>query len=291
VVAKAFKDVGQTFNDLASRNVMQVDDPFHQRFATAVDEYNDLVPEAARAPFVARFRNEIEDLYTSPGPGAVMSGKKYQKYRSRLERYARNTEDPELRTVFREMRESLDEAMDRNIRPEDAGAWKKVRGQYRDLLVVEDATTMKTPEANVGLITPPALQTGVANVYGQRNLATGQGPLTGLSTAASGIMTELPLTGAAPLRAPRGLWDAQFFSPLDWIGRGVNAARMTSPVQNWLTNRAIARPPQSTLPAEFLPGLFPEFQPYSPVVEALSGDQPQASQIDPRTQSVIDALQ
>jgi hypothetical protein len=237
----------------------------------------------------------MEDLYTAPGPGAVMSGRKYQSYRSRLSRLARNTEDPELRRVFRDMQEALDEAMDRSVRPEDAGVWRDFRGRYRNLLVVEDAISTRSSEANLGLITPAALQMAMYNIYGKRAMTTGRagpGDLTNFSTASQAIMNPLPFTGYAPAN-PGGIWDAGIMSPVKWLTEDLpTAVRMTGPAQRYLTNRMIARHPNATM------------LPPGPGVAAVTGAlaQPQlsapprqlpapASPIDPRTQAVIDALQ
>jgi len=287
VLHEAFQREGRVVRDVASRNNLNFDEQAYNRLAAGVDDYNDLVPEASRAPFINRFRNEIEDLYTAPGAGPVMSGEKYQAYRSRLSRMARGTEDPQLRMVLRDLQETLDEAMDRSVRPEDAGVWQDFRGRYRNLLVLAEAVSTRSREANLGIVTPAALQMGLYNIYGKRNMVTGQGgqgDLPDVSTAASGLMSPLPFTGGAPM-PNKSWWDAGFAAPLQWgFERLPQAVRMSSGVQRYLTNRMIAREPNASM--------LPPGSSIAQVTGALSdqGAGYPSSPIDPRIQSVMDAL-
>ena len=244
VVDGAFDRIGRQFGDLASRNTMRFDQQFTDDLLAAMDDYFSVVPSSQTSPIVQKTVDDvIRVMQRTPG-NPTLPGITYQSTRSRLERLARGTKDPELKVALRALREAFDDAMERSLiasNSPDVGAWRQVRNEYRNILVVEDAITTNSSEAALGLITPPALRSAVRRLQGRRNMARGSGDFEELSRAGTGVMTELPLTGTAPIQV-RSMLDAGIWLPIEMMKRGARWIRMTEPMQRYLTNRLLPAP-------------------------------------------------
>lgn len=248
VIDQAFNDIGQQYAGLAARNTLVPDRNLANDLRSTVRYYTDRVAAPNRIPLIGGYLQEMSQLLQQNG-GRAISGEAYQSLRSRIQADARGMSDPTAKRTLFDMAEALDDAMERSIRqsnPDDLGGFRDARRRYRNMLVIEDATTVAGSDAALGLISPAALRSATKRLQGKRNMARGRGDFEELSRAASGIMTELPLTGTAPLINPRGLFDAGLMTPFDWVARGISAARMTAPVQRYLTNRLL--PPPQTPP-------------------------------------------
>lgn len=206
VVTEALERIGQQFDDLAARNVLKPDEKLIKELRAAYNEYGSMVPPATRAPIVDELANDIVDAVKSHGQ---IDGPVYQSLRSRLERMARQTkQDPQLSGVLRDFRSALDSGMERSIlrtNPGDAGAWSKVRKQYRNMLVLEDAVTRATAGADEGLISPAALRGAAKANEGRRAFAKGQGDFDELARAGKVVMERLPDSGTASRTWARNL--------------------------------------------------------------------------------------
>ena len=206
VMDQAFTRIGQQFDNLAANNRMLSDPQFIGDMKTAITEYGSLVPESARAPIVENLTNDIVSTIRQHGgiPGAS-----YQALRSRLDRMSRGAQaDPQLSTVFRDIRGALDDAMERSIaanNPADLGAWREARNQYRDMLVIEQAATGAGENAAMGLISPSQLRNSTVQKHGRRNYARGQGDFAELARAGEALMKSLPQSGTGPRLAARAV--------------------------------------------------------------------------------------
>lgn len=201
VIDDAFNALGREFDSLASRNQLIPDQQFVGDLRGVISDYGALVPESMRAPAVLNIANDIVDA-VKRGP---IDGQAYQSLRSRLERVARSAKaDPELSQTFRGIKDALDDAMERSIavtNPADAGAWRQVRDQYRNMLVLEKASTGAGENAAMGLISPSQLRNATVN-QGRRSYARGQGDFAELARAGEALMKPMPQSGTAPrLRA------------------------------------------------------------------------------------------
>lgn len=248
VMDRAFDDFNTQYRTLSARNTLAPDREFADDLRAAADDYAGRVNEPNRMPMIGNYMREMGEALRA-GNGAI-SGEAYQSLRSRIQASARSTvgTDPAKQTLF-DLAEALDSAMERSIgrtNPGDLGAFRDVRRRYRNILVVEDAITTGGPDAALGLITPGPLQSATKRVQGRRNLARGNGDFQELARAASGIMTELPLTGAAPF-SPDSLFGA--------VKSGVGLARMAAPVQRYLTNRLLPPPPGNPMTRALLPAV------------------------------------
>src|SRR5690606_405956 len=110
VIDRAFTRIGRQFDDLAARNRMRIDQPLQTEIRTILQEYDAAVPASARSPMVGGLANDILGSGRNPLPG-----RNYQSWRSRLDRAARGTNDPELKRTFFDMRNALDDAMERSM--------------------------------------------------------------------------------------------------------------------------------------------------------------------------------
>lgn len=198
VVDRAFSRIGQQFDDLAARNVLQPDKGMGAHIRQAVNDYDRMVAPPNRAPALAQYEQEIGTALANNRN--TLPGDIYQNLRSRMEADARGTSDPLLANALRDMRGALDDAMERHLQrigSPDAGAWQQARKQYRNLLVVERAITSPGANAQLGLISPAALYNATRNVQGRRNLARGFGDFADLAQAGSALLRPLPSSGTA----------------------------------------------------------------------------------------------
>jgi hypothetical protein len=200
VIDRAFTRIGGEFDRLAANNTATVDNVFAQNLRNAVDDYHNLVAPPNRAPVIENFVTEIRN--TAQRNGGVLPGDVYQSLRSRMERAARGMgNNPEARTAIREMRESVDDAMERSIvatgNTADIAAWREARNQYRNMLVIEKAATGAGEGAAAGLISPAKLREATVNTQGRRNYARGDGDFSDLARAGVQTMSPLPNSGTA----------------------------------------------------------------------------------------------
>lgn len=205
VMDQGFIQLGQKFDDLAARNQIIPDKQLVDDIRSTVGGYRELVPASARAPIVEGLSRDIVEAAQKP---TGITGDIYQALRSRLDTLARGSgSDSHLASAFRGLRDTIDDAMSRSIsknNPADAGAWKEVRNQYRNMLILEKAATGAGENAAAGLISPSQLRNAVVGM-GRRAYARGQGDLSQLARAGERLMKALPNSGTAPRTAARQL--------------------------------------------------------------------------------------
>jgi hypothetical protein len=199
VIDHAFDRIGGNFDRLAANNTLHMDNQFVTDLVDAAREYHGVVAPAMRSPII---EDVVRDIGTTQARNnGQISGEAYQAMTSRLERTARGTTDPQLKMALREVRAALDGAMERSIathNPADAGAWREARNEYRNLLVLEKASTAAGSNAAEGIISPSSLRNATINTQGRRNYARGNGDFADLARAGEAIMKPLPNSGTAP---------------------------------------------------------------------------------------------
>lgn len=198
VVDRAFTRIGGEFDRLAATNVAAVDNQLATSVRGAVDDYFNLVSAPNRTPAVTNYVQEL--ITTAQRNNGQIPGDAYQSLRSRMERTARGLgNNPEARTAIRDVREALDDAMERSIaangNPADIAAWREARQQYRNMIVIEQAATGAGEGAAAGLITPAKLREATVSKQGRRNYARGNGDFSELSRAGVQTMSPLPNSG------------------------------------------------------------------------------------------------
>src|SRR5215472_15212008 len=194
-VHRAGTRVGNQFDALAARNDAALDQQYINQIVQAQNDYNHLFVDPARRPIV---ENTVEHAFNKLIRSRTMTGAEYRSERSRIERLRRATNDPEVNLFLADVRNAMDDLMERNIaanNPADLGAWQAVRNQYRNLLVIEMATT---GQGTGNLITPAKLRQATVSQHGRRNYARGQGPFAELARAGENVIGRLPQSGTAP---------------------------------------------------------------------------------------------
>jgi hypothetical protein len=199
VVDDAFTRIGQEIEYVANRNVAQFDRALAGELGQALRGYNNIVAPPNRVPAVENFITEVSNAAITNGslPGPV-----YQSLRSRMaaQERAMRFNNSEAATAIREMREALDDAMERSLRRagriDDLESWRQARREYRNMLSIEGAAAKA--DASEGLLSPQAMRTALTSTKGgKRDYARGRGDFADLVHAANTTMTPLPNSGTA----------------------------------------------------------------------------------------------
>lgn len=199
VIDQAFNRIGGNFDRLAANNTLHMDNQFVTDLLRTAHDYHALVPPAMRSPIIESIVHDIGT--TQAANNGQIAGEAYQALSSRLARAARGTADPQLKEALSGIKNSLDDAMERSIaihNPGDAGAWREARNEYRNLLVLEKASTAAGSSTAEGIISPSSLRNATVNTQGRRNYARGNGDFADLARAGEAILKPLPNSGTAP---------------------------------------------------------------------------------------------
>lgn len=203
VVDDALNRLGQEFDNLAARNTITPDRQLAVDLRRTLDDYQGITAQSMRAPIV---NNLIKDIARTSRGGGSIPGGLYQEIRSRLGKMVKTAKGAELEALHG-IRSALDDAMERTlsaINSPDMAAWKEVRRQYRNMIVVEDAVTRAGEGAAQGIISPSALR-GAVTRQGKRAYARGKGDLAELARAGEALLKSLPQSGTSPRTAARNL--------------------------------------------------------------------------------------
>jgi len=203
VVARAGTRIGQQFDRLAARNDAPIDRQYFMDLNTAARDYDYLFQDPLRKPMV---ENIIQHAYNQFANNPVMSGEQYKALRSRIERMRRGqAKDPELSMFLADVRNSMDDLMERSIaarNPADAGAWREVRNQYRNLLPIERVAAGGGEAAAEGALSPARMRQAItSSASDRRGYARGRGDYAEPVRAGNAILTPLPQSGTAPRAA------------------------------------------------------------------------------------------
>lgn len=241
-------NIGQAFDDIATRNTMVADRQLAQDLGKTLNSYGRLL-ETQQKPIINNLVDGIVQRVRANG--GRLSGHEYQAIRSDLSRAAQTTSNQTLKGAFKGLRDALDNAMERSINPNDLGAWKVLRRQYGNYKVLERASSGSGEAAGVGLISPSQLR--VAASTGNRGgFATGRSDFTDLAKAGQAVLTPLPNSGTAARSAVRnfgipasaGVGGVVAGIPGAIAGAAVpfvaGRALMSSPVQRYLGNQVAA---------------------------------------------------
>lgn len=252
VIDQGFTQLGQRFDALANASTARMVSADANRIATAIRDYERMTPPTNQMPFMREIAGDLVRHAGNPIPGPV-----YQRYRSAIEEAARTATDPMAATALRNIRNVLDDAVERGLPQNQRGQWRETRNQYRNLLVVSKAAGAAGEGAANGLISPAQLAGATKQLHGLRNYQRGRGDYAQLARAGEAIMKPLPQSGTAPrlmamqlgqtvaggaAGAAAGGGDpttTTIGALLPWIIRGAaGRALMSQPAQRYLTNQA-----------------------------------------------------
>lgn len=261
VVDRAFERIGGEFDRLSANTQAPINPTTWQRLQQASQQYQAQTAPAFRTPIVENLVNQIGEAAVNNR--GIMAGDVYKSVRSDLERARRGATDENLKIALGDIREALDDAMQRGLnaagRPQDVAAWQQARRQYRNMMVIERAATGAGEDAAMGLISPSSLRNATV-AQGRRAYARGQGDFADLARAGEAVLKPLPQSGTAPRLAARGVgalagaalggggsdspWGAapgavvgSFIAP-----RLMGAAMLSRPGRAVIANQALAAP-------------------------------------------------
>jgi hypothetical protein len=194
--------LGTGFDAISARNSITADPQFGQGIGRVLNEYDRVLPSAQRQ-IVGNMADDI--IATATNNGGTIPGPIYQATRSRLGRMAQSARnnDPEFANALRGLRNTLDDAMTRSVRPEDAAEWQTLRREYGNMRTLERAAAGAGENAAEGMISPAKLRQAVTTGR-QGQYVRGNGDLDELARAGQ-ILTPLPDSGTASRLAVRGL--------------------------------------------------------------------------------------
>lgn len=235
VLAANQRRLGQSFEDLSGRNNLVPDNRFIDDVVSAARDYR-RVPDSQQRQMVQGY---IDDIVEHVNNGH-MPGPMYQEMRSRLGNQSKSLQqsDPTLAGTLRDMRNALDDAMERSIATNnsgDMGAWQTARREYAAQKLIEKAASKAGEATAEGQITPANLRNTIPKAGG--GYARGEGQFDELARAGANVMTPLPNSGTAQRMNALHLLNAGLGGiPQALAGRVV----MSAPVQRYLANQLMS---------------------------------------------------
>lgn len=179
--------------------IVDIDVPITPKFGQDVmkvaDDYLGSTPGQTLPPKLRNVATEILDAATDPS-GAPLSGSRLREWRTALGRYT-TSGDEAIRDAAHELRNVIDEATTDALtaagKTAEVAELAQLRTQYRNLLVIADATTRGGRGGASGVLTPERVSTSAKRVFTRQSYAMDRA--TGLAQLARDA--EM-IIGAAP---------------------------------------------------------------------------------------------
>lgn len=192
VLAQADDRIGSVMDRVARENAIKIDDRMLSELA-AIEESARMTLEPAK---LAPIRNQLDNILSKVGDDGRIPGDAYQRMRTIAQRLG---QDPALAGVSKQLRETIDSALERSAGPEAAAALKTARKQYRNLERIKES--MNATET--GDIPIPALAraTSVKRERGAALMGRGDADLARLARSANTMRDAFPQSGTAPRAA------------------------------------------------------------------------------------------
>ena len=192
VLSSADDRIGSVMDRIARENRIKVDDRMLSELA-AVEEAASMTLEPAQ---IAPVRNQLNNILSKLDKNDTISGDAYQRIRTIAADLGRN---PALAGVSKQLRESIDSALERSAGPEAAAAIKQARKQYRNLLrIMESVGTTETGDISIPKL---AAATSTKRERGAALMGRGDADLARLARSAMTMREAFPQSGTAPRTA------------------------------------------------------------------------------------------
>jgi hypothetical protein len=200
-IRQARQRIGNDFDQVGARNQIPPDPQIAVDAGTALNNFAGSILVAPPAHAV-----DVAQAIAQRGAAGI-TGAQYNAFRSRLSRMQRGTKDPQLQTYYHDLRNTLDDAMERSIQasgnPADLDAFATARQQWRNLIVLDNAMATG-PMAGRGLLTPQHLESAAASGPNRTWYSRGLSDFSDLGKAARAGMEAMPESGTAVRGAIRG---------------------------------------------------------------------------------------
>lgn len=162
VMDAAKSKIGETLNGLAGKTGVAWDDALRTDLGEIIHQASQVLPDDQVGPLT----KQLDAIASVAHDGKSISGESYQaltRKGSPLDRL-QNSGDSNIRYYASQIRNALDDALERNIAPEDKAALQGARLQYKNLKTVEAALRTAGPDSRV---TPQAVMSAVKRNFGQ----------------------------------------------------------------------------------------------------------------------------
>lgn len=198
VMREGYERLGASFDDLASKSKIQIDEDFANAFKAPVDNYiNSLSLDAGVPRNVSNLVDEFVGLQAS---GRVISGKEYQNITRKL-RDMKKLKNPEQAALAKELEVVMKDALGNSIVAQGSDdlvkQWTTTNSQYRTLDTIARAV-------KDGVVKPNAILNVAKTKSGYKNVAIGNDELASLAETAKQI-APIPNTYTAPRSIAEGL--------------------------------------------------------------------------------------
>jgi len=192
VLAQADDRIGAVMDRVARENAIKLDDRMLSELA-AIEENARMTLEPDK---LVPIRNQLDNILSKVGDDGRIPGDAYQRMRTIARELGEN---PALAGVSKQLRETIDSALERSAKPEAAPAIKTARKQYRNLERIKES--MGTTET--GDIPIPALAraTSVKRERGAALMGRGDAELARLARSANTMRDVFPQSGTTPRAA------------------------------------------------------------------------------------------
>lgn len=259
VLAETARRIGSVFDDVAKGADVTPDPATVNALAQANQTYLQLAPKSSQAPIIGEIVKRMTGAFRS---GQSIPARTINSWRSNLSKLT-TSNDGATRTAAIDAMNAIDDAMASTLtnmgRANDVARLATAREQWRNFLAIQRAATGAGEETAAGILSPSALRSAVVQ-QGRASYAQGQrGELGNLARAAEGVIKPLPTSGTAENIRALGI------PALGWAGAGaaagsglggpvgatlgsmvgaaapavMGAARMSRPVQGWLSNQMV----------------------------------------------------
>lgn len=234
VMERAFTNIGQTLDDLASRTTVVGDNKLVSDIVDVARNYGRRLGTDV-APV---FKSYLEDLtplvqQIRAGNNPTISGELYARIRSDIGKRVRQSSNQDLREALTELQKALDGAVGRSTSGSLAKEWKEARREYQALMTVDKAMQGgSAADRTAGNIPFSGLRQ--ATVQGDRaGYARGRGQMNDLSRVGDFLANKVP-DSATAVRT-------QWLNPMKWpeiaINRPISSAYNSPLMQRYLRNQ------------------------------------------------------
>jgi hypothetical protein len=192
VLSRADDRIGSVMDDIAARNKVKVDDTMLSELA-AIEATAGMTLDAAQ---LAPIRAQLNNILSKVDKDDRISGEAYQRIRTLAADLGRN---PALAVVSRQLRETVDSALERTAGKADADALKQARKQYRNLMKLLDSIgTSETGDISIPKL---AAATSTKRERGAALMNRGDADMARLARSAMTMRDAFPQSGTAPRSA------------------------------------------------------------------------------------------
>jgi hypothetical protein len=189
VLSQADDRIGNVMDNIAARNKIKVDNQMVSELA-AIEEAAGMTLEPAQ---LAPIRNQLNNILGKLDDQDRISGEAYQRIRTLAADLGKN---PALAGVSKQLRETIDAALERTAGKADADALKLARKQYRNLMKLKDSIGL----TETGDISIPKLAaaTSTKRERGAALMNRGDADLARLARSAMTVREAFPQSGTTP---------------------------------------------------------------------------------------------